>query len=300
MSTILAISNQEAQINKKELRHSSLKQDENAIFTTEKKNNNLNEPVSFFSEDWSASMARKAGWDKFADWIDNKEALENPEKSKDESFVSKALREMVKHPVLTIATVATVVFCGTKLYKHFNKATQAVATPPAVVDDVVKVTQPPKVIVEAPKELANTPENVKMLTEKINAGLAYEKEIGYSNLEILKDLAPEDRKKIVNYFNYHYEDSKNFVAFASGEAPATLQCVNGNRTDLFDCLRSDKIAVSEFFWDKGGDLVMNKEKVSKIIGENLELFKNRLGLPAEATIKDVEKLIYSMSFSPLS
>lgn len=301
MEKIKAIHSQEmaAKLNNTMPHKVIIKEDDN-IFATLACKSGMDGIASFLSDDWSANMARKIGWSDFADWIDNKEAQENPENAKKESFISKGLRAMVKHPLLTIASIATVAFCGVKLYNHINKTQQTTTAVSSVVEDTAKVVQAPtKPIVKPPKELEYTAENLKIVNDRINAGLAYEKEIGYSNLEILKDLSTEDKKRIKSYLDIEFDRRRSFIGFAAGERSATLECVDSSRFDLFDCLRSDKIAVAEFFWDKGGDLLINKESARKIITENLELFQKRLNLPSTSTVKDVENLVFSSSFSPL-
>ena len=178
---------------KTELATNNLIKEEDNIFANYARKKGMDGIANFLSDDWSENMARKAGWDNFADWIANKEAIENP--NKNEGFISKSLRAMVKHPVLTIMSIATIAFCGAKLYNHFNKSAQTVTSTASVADDVVKVTPPPKPVVVQPPKLEMTPENIEKLDLKINQGIAYEKEIGFSNIEILKDLPEDQRKK---------------------------------------------------------------------------------------------------------
>ena len=137
-----------------------IKEDDN-IFANFARKKGMDGLANFLSDDWSENMARKAGWDNFADWIGNKESIENPDKK--EGFISKSLRAMVKHPVLTIVSIATIAFCGAKLYNHFNKATQTVATTASVADDAIKVSQPPKPVPAPPPKLEMTPENIEKL-----------------------------------------------------------------------------------------------------------------------------------------
>ena len=94
-----------------------IKADDN-IFANYARKKGMDGLANFLSDDWSENMARKAGWDNFADWIGNKESIENPDKK--EGFISKSLRAMVKHPVITIVSIATIAFCGAKLYNHFK------------------------------------------------------------------------------------------------------------------------------------------------------------------------------------
>ena len=283
-------------------RNNSTKDDGN-IFENFARKKGMDGLANFLSDDWSANMARKAGWDNFADWIDNKESVENPEEAKKEGFISKSLRAMVKHPVLTIVSIATLAFCGVKLYNHLNKTTAAVTsatTAAAAVDDTIKATAALKPVIKPQPELEPTEENIKMITEKINAGLIHEKEINFANLEILQGLPEEERKRAISYLNYHWDDAKSFLAFATGEAPATLQCVDSNYHNVFRGLRSDDIGVANLFWDKGGELVYSQKAVRKIISNNIELFRTRLGLAAEATVDDIIKELFSCSYnSPL-
>ena len=177
------------------------------------------------------------------------------------------------------------------------EATQTVATTASVADDVVKVSQPPKPVPAPPPKLEMTPENIEKLDLKINQGVIYEKEIGFSNVEILKDLPDEQRKRIVNHLSYNFDDSKNFLYFATGETPATLQCIDSNRDNVYRALENANIEVNSLFRDKGGELLVNRKAVNKIISDNSEFFKARLGLSADATVKDIEKQLFCNAYS---
>ncbi len=280
---------------KTELTTNNLIKEDDNIFANYARKKGMDGIANFLSDDWSENMARKAGWDNFADWIGNKESIENPDKK--EGFISKSLRAMVKHPVITIVSIATIAFCGAKLYNHFNKATQTVATTASVADDVIKVSQPPKPVPAPPPKLEMTPENIEKLELKINQGVAYERGIEFSNIEILKDLPEDQRKKIINHLHYNFDDSKRFLYFATGETPATLQCVDSNRDNLYKALENAEIEVNSLFRDKGGEILVNRKAVNKIITENSEFFRLRLGLPVEATVKDIEKELFSSAYS---
>ena len=280
---------------KTELTTNNLIKEDDNIFANFARKKGMDGIANFLSDDWSENMARKAGWDNFADWIGNKESIENPDKK--EGFISKSLRAMVKHPVVTIVSIATIAFCGAKLYNHFNKATQTVATTASVADDVIKVSQPPKPVPAPPPKLEMTPENIEKLELKINQGVAYERGIEFSNIEILKDLPEDQRKKIINHLHYNFDDSKRFLYFATGETPATLQCVDSNRDNLYKALENAEIEVNSLFRDKGGEILVNRKAVNKIITDNSEFFRLRLGLPVEATVKDIEKELFSSAYS---
>lgn len=280
---------------KTELTTNNLIKENDNIFANYVRKKGMDGIANFLSDDWSENMARKAGWDDFADWIANKDTIENPDKK--EGFISKSLRTMVKHPVLTIVSIATIAFCGAKLYNHFNKATQTVATTASVADDVVKVSQPSKPVAAPPPKLEMTPENIEKLEAKINQGIAYEKGIEFSNIEILKDLPENQRKKIVSHLHYNFEDSKNFLYFATGETPATLQCINSNIDDLYIALQNADIEVNSLFRDKGGEILVNRKAVNKIITDNSDFFKLRLGLPVESTVNDIEKKLFCNAYS---
>lgn len=280
---------------KTELTTNNFNKEDDNIFANFARKKGMDGIANFLSDDWSENMARKAGWDNFADWIANKEAIENPDKK--EGFISKSLRAMVKHPVLTIVSIATIAFCGAKLYNHFNKATQTVTNTATVADDVIKVAPPQKTVIASPPKLEMTPENIEKLELKINQGVAYERGIEFSNIEILKDLPEDQRKRIVSHLHYNFDDSKNFLYFATGETPATLQCVGTSKENVFRALENANIEANSMFWDKGGELIVNKKSVNKIITDNSEFFRLRLGLPAEATVKDIEKELFCSAYS---
>ena len=128
MGKIEAINSQEtAQKLNNTISHKVIIKEDDNIFATLACKSGMDGIASFLSDDWSANMARKIGWSDFADWIDNKEAIENPQKAKSESFISKSLRTMVKHPILTIASIATLLlkFLTKRLKTPFQKFLKA-------------------------------------------------------------------------------------------------------------------------------------------------------------------------------
>ena len=113
----------------------------------------------------------------------------------------------------------------------------------------------------------------------------------------MQNLPEESRQKITNYLKYNFNDARSFITFASDESPGALLGVDSNRDNIFDALRSNEIVVSNFFWDSGGEMILDKKDAQKVIRDNLEFIKIRLGLPAEAKCEDIEKVIFKKLLS---
>lgn len=255
--------------------------------------------VSFFSEDWSASVARKLGMNDFADWIDNKEAEENPEKAKKEGIISKSLRAMVKHPVITALSIATVIVGGRALYKYVQNPSNFPLAGPVNTKQVAPTSQVMTEVAKKTPKLECTPENMKILRERVASGIEYQRSINYADFEALKNMPEEKRKSLLNFLEFYPEKGSELLAFLAGEKPALLEGTTCYSINTFMGLRTDDLIVSSFFRDEKGCFLMNKKSVSKILSTNKEFFQQRLGLPVNCTLEDIERLIYRSSGSPL-
>ena len=255
--------------------------------------------VSFFSDDWSAYMARKLGMDDFADWIDNKEALENPENAAEENFLSKGLRTMVKHPVLTILSVAAIVSGGRYALKSLKNAQGTQVAEAVKVKEVVPIT-PNQALVQKPISLEPTPENVQKITEKVFSGIYHQSSIEFADFEALNKLSKAQKESLVTYLETYTERKPEFLSFLAGERPATLEGSVCCSINTFSGMRSDDLIVSAFFWDQKANLLMNKKAVKKIIATHKDFFQQRLGLPVGSTLEDIERLVFRSSGSPLA
>lgn len=267
-----------------------LQKDDN-IFATSVRNIGMDGLANFLSNDWSANTARKAGFNDFANWLDNKTA--DGKELNDDGFFSNLAREAIKHPVITIATIATTVFLGKNianaLKKSVNSVNKAAASTAATTTSATAVATAKT----APK--ANlTPHQ---LQEIIEEGLAYEQKIDFSNLEIFRDVSPEAKRKVLNHYQYPYHQTR-FLKFASGSTPGLLE--KSVIDDIFDGLRSPTVKVVEAFDREAGTLILNKNAAEKIIQSNRALFAHRLGLAETASVNEIFDLVSKSSGSPIA
>ena len=144
------------------------------------------------------------------------------------------------------------------------------------------------------KVVKQTPDEIRTI---ISDGLKYEEQIGFSNLDVFKDVSPEARKKVLNHFNFPI-DKERFLNFASGSTPGLLE--HPYSDDIFDALRSNAVRVIESFSDEAGTLILNKKEAEKIIAANKTLFAKRLGLSETASVKEIFDVIDKTSNSPLA
>lgn len=267
----------------------TLRKDGDNIFAATVRNTGMDMFADFLRDDWTANTARKVGFNNFADWLDNKS--EDGSK-KDSGFFSNIAREAIKHPVVTLLTVSAAVWGGKKLYNALKKAPKTATT--ATTTGVSTATATASLQKSVPQTQQNlTP---AQLREVIGDGLKYEQQIGFANLEILKDVSPEARKRILNHFNYQ-ADKERFVAFASGAKPGLMEKPYSD--DVFDALRSNTVKVIEAFSDDVGTLILNQKEAEKIIAANKTLFAKRLGLPETTSVAEIFKTINKASGSPL-
>lgn len=209
--------------------------------------------------------------------------------------LSKNTYGIASPTLIAITAIASFVLLCASLIKRSKKSTETPKGPSVV-------TPAPKPIIKEPIKLEYTKENLDMLTKEFEKLVSYEKEIDFANLEILQKLSPEEKNRIVDYLKRHPKDAENFIAFATGEVSGTLQCVDTPCVNIFSSLEDVNTNINSvnLFWDKGGDLVLNKKATKEIIRKNLDFFKIRLNLPAEASVEDVEKELFSFSYnSPL-
>lgn len=276
-----------------------LKDDDN-VFAMSARNAGMDKLANFLSDDWSANVARKAGFENFAKWLDNKS--DTGEELNDDGFFSNIAREAIKHPIVTLATITTTVFLGKKMVNYVDKIKpkkNLVSTPKTVtgVNSVMTTTPmqlPSKMSVDAmPKQLLSDSQLIKIIDE----GLEYEQKINFSNLEIFKDVSPEARQRIINHFAYPL-DQERFLSFATGATPGLLE--KNYLDDIFDVLRGDSIKVIETFDKKVGTLVLNSDAAKKIIKSNRSLFVQRLGLPEASSVDEIFTIISKSSTSPLA
>ena len=247
------------------------------IFAAAAERNGMHNLADFFREDWSANMARKAGYNKFADWIENKDG-------DSDNIVEDIARAAVKHPILTIATIALSIFAGRQLYKSFAGKAQI-----AKAGTATKIATPPapaaaETITAKTTELI--PNDVEAINKIIDEGLEYERKINYRNLEILQNSTEQERNIMLSYFRATKKE-KDLLLFASGNKPAMIEGIPHMNDDIFDSLASNSVKVAEFFSEAEGNLIMNKKEVCRVIGDNLTFFRQRLGLPETATIDEV-------------
>lgn len=207
--------------------------------------------------------------------------------------LQKSVKCSAKAKTGAAAAITALFLAFINLFKRAPKVPETKVETPKAVDT-------PKPIVEKPKLLEPTKENFEMLEKKLNEYICYEKEIGYSNIEILQNVPEEQRKRIISYLSYHSDDAKNFIAFAAGEASGVLLCVDSNCHNVFLSLEDARIDTSNFVWDSGGELIVDRKASDKIIKDNLDFFRIRLGLPVDATVEDVKKEILCCTYnSPL-
>lgn len=261
------------------------KEDDN-IFAASARKAGMNMFADFLRDDWSANTARKAGFENFANWLDNKTA--DGAELNDKNFFSNLAREAIKHPVITIATIATTVFLGKNLaksltaknvLKNTNNAVSSVAAAPAPV-----VTSAPKLTLE-------------QLNELVDEGLKYERGIDFANLELFKDLTPKERQKLMNHFNSMVKQ-QDLLSFAGGSTPGIMEY--SVLPDIFDGLRSDTVRVIESLNPDVGTLILNQEAAKKIITSNKAFFAQRLGLPETTSVENIFSLVSKPSCGPLS
>ena len=268
-----------------------LPQKDDNIFATSVRNIGMDKLANFLSNDWSANTARKAGFNDFANWLDNKTA--DGKELNDKGFFSNLAREAIKHPVITIATIATTVFLGKNIAKALKKSANSVNKAAASTAATTTSATAVATAKTAPK-VNLTPHQ---LQEIIEEGLAYEQKIDFSNLEIFRDVSPEAKRKVLNHYQYPYHQ-KRFLSFASGSTPGLLE--KSVLDDIFDGLRSPTVKVVEAFDREAGTLILNKNAAEKIIQSNRAFFAHRLGLPETASVNEIFDLISKSSSSPVA
>lgn len=193
----------------------------------------------------------------------------------------------------TFAAITALILAFRELFKHSPKTTETKVEPTNIVEN----QQP---IHKKPVKLEPTKENFEILEKKLIEIINYEKSIGYSNIEILQNIPEEKKRRIILYLNNHFDDAKRFISFAAGEAAGALLCVDSNYHNVFSPLENNDIDASNFIWDKGGELIIDRKTTEKIIKDNLEFFKIRLDLPAESTVEDVRRTLLCCAYnSPL-
>ena len=193
-------------------------------------------------------------------------------------FISKITNKIKEHPILTILSVGVAAAAGIFLYRYAVSLKSSVNIPklpePALVS-------PPKI--EIPEPDFSNPEIVKKVLEE---GIEYEHSIGFTNLEIFKDVPEAERKRILGYFK-HLKKEQDLLLFACGEKPSMFEGIKGFNYDVFDALRSPKVRVSEYFAEEKSNFIINKEAVKKLITKNREIFRVRLGLPQDCPIDKI-------------
>lgn len=200
---------------------------------------------------------------------------------------------LAKNKKGVLATITALAAAFIVFFKTPKKAPEAEI-------ETSKVTEPPKPTIKEPVKLEPTKENYEILEKKLLEIIDYEKSINYSNIEILQSIPEEKRRRIVAYLNDHLDDTKRFITFAAGEATGALLCVDSNYHNMFSSLENKDVDTSNFVWDKGGELIVDRKASEKIIKDHLEFFKIRLGLPPEANVEDVRKELLCCAYnSPL-
>lgn len=263
--------------------------------------------ADFLRDDWVENRARKAGMDKFADWLAN-EPDENGIKPKSDDFFSNTAREIIKHPVITIATIVGTVFAAKYLYKITsgmkNTTNITNSTVKSVVEDVNSIkpeTNIPKITSDIVNKLPEKSyeEEVKELTQKINEGLFYEKEIKFSNLEIFDNLTDRERDNFLMNISMR-EKELDLLYFASGNKPGIIDDFPLKyEYKWYDVLKSDSIDVKNFWYykdhkvDTSLSMILNKQKVKEVIMKNKDYIINRLEMPANSSIDDIYTVITS-------
>lgn len=269
-------------------------QDDDNIFALAARNNGMEKLANFLSNDWSANTARKAGFNKFANWLDNK--TEDGKELNDKGFFSNLVREAIKHPIVTVATVATTIFLGKKLgnilKKNINTKKAIDTANKTVVNTAPSVTSASLV-----SPVSNPNLTPAQLQKIVDEGLAYEQKINFSNLEILKDLSPAERQRLLNHFQYPVQQER-LLSFASGASPAMLEVSLVD--NIFDVLRSPSVKVVETFDKEVGTLILNSSASKKIIKANKLFFAQRLGLPETASVEQIFSIISKSSTSPFT
>ena len=259
------------------------KKDGDSIFACAVRKTGMDGLADFLRDDWTANMARKAGNDKFANWIEGKDADGN---DKECGFLENIARTAVKHPILTIATIALSIYAGRQLYKSFAGKAQVAATESAAM-----VAKPSSPVVSETMAVAATetiPNDIESVNRIIEEGLEYERGIHFKNLEIFQNATDKERELMLTYFRSTKKE-KDLLLFASGNKPAMLEGIPHLNDDIFDALRSDSVSVAEFFTNSEGNLIINNKEVGKIINENLPFFRQRLGLPETTTAEEIFK-----------
>ena len=238
--------------------------------------------ANFLRDDWVEKSARKAGFNNLANWL---------EKDENDKAFTKLVKSAVKHPVITIAAIATAVFAGKKISDYIKTSnTSPVSAETVQITETAETVKSAASVVEEAVPVKSVSEQIEELNKALSDGIGYEKKIGFKNLEIFKDVPEAERQSIVAYYETVHKE-KDLLMFASGNKPAVLENFEPHTFDLFDSLRSDRIDVAEFAFTKGGNLVLNKEAAQKVIAENKDFFIKRLGLPEGTTVKDIYKKI---------
>ena len=275
-----------------------IKEDDN-IFAKCAQKAGMGNFASFLSDDWTANMARKAGNDKFADWIENK-PNEDGSKNYNDGFFSNLAREIVKHPIITIASIAGAIFAGRGIYKALSKAstnTAAIATTAgtgAATSAATTTAASTAVSTATVAEQATTvtksiSEQIDDLNKTIDNYIYRKGKDSLKEFEMFEKLTPYEHEQIWNYISHdkvHRE--KELLLFASGNKPATLEGYSSYTADIFDELQKNKsLYISEYFDKDHFNLLMNVDATKKVIGQNQAFFISRLGLPANSTVDDI-------------
>ena len=299
MTSIKAVDSTQVKLDKSVSKpiQNSIKEDDN-IFAKSFRSAGMDSVADFLRDDWSANMARKMGFNDFADWIDNKPDENN---IKDEGFFSNIGREMVKHPVLTLAAIVGTVFAGKSIYKALakNKANaipdasfpKGGVTTTATVGTVTSTTsnlttqEVSKLVDDVP--IKSLDDQISELNKTIAKGIEYERSISYKNLEIFDNISEAERMKIFNRIESS-DIEKDFFLFASGSKPTFA---HGNRIDMYDCLASDKLKVAELWNATEKNLLVNQKEARKVIEKNREFFALRFDMPKTSTTDDILEMI---------
>lgn len=276
-----------------------VKEDDN-IFASYARKAGMEKFADFLRDDWTATMARKSGNDKFADWIENK-PNEDGTKNYNDGFFSNLAREVVKHPIITIASIAGAIFAGRGIYKALSKTSAKVATTTAAattastsvattaVSTAVSTTTAATTAEQAATVTKSISEQIDDLNKTINNYIHTKGKDSLKDFEIFENLTPQEQEKIWNYVSYgkvHRE--KELLLFASGNKPATLEGFGSYTADLFDGLQKNKsLYIAEYFDNNNFNLLMNVDATKKVIEQNQTFFINRLGLSGNSTVDEI-------------
>lgn len=257
------------------LRRNNAERKPDNIFASQARSLGMDAFADFLCDDWVPETARNAGFEKFADWLDEGD--------------SNILKEAVKHPIITIAALTAAVFGGTQLYNVIkSKKVNVLKENSSTLKAAVKQ--------ESVKTAA---EQLAEFNKTIEEGIKYESELGFKNIDILKNATEVRRNKIFAYLKMTNKE-KDFLMFASGNKPALIENMGRYTSDMFDCLRSPSVNVAEFILSGEGNLVLNKNAVMQVIKENRQLFAKRMGLPVTAGIDEIYKIISRSYNNPLA